>query len=96
MAWQTASTKLAGWPARSARAGRASQVMIGPAFALADVVQQGRGAHHGQIGALRRGDALGQRGHAQHMLEVVPAAGILVQGAGSFDGDGERIGHGMA
>ena len=52
--------------------------------------QRGR-ADNRQISAFGRGDALGQRGHAQHMLEVVAAPAIDVRSASGVNGDGATL-----
>ncbi len=61
-----------------ARPRRGRQVMVGSIPALGDIVEQRGRADNRQIGPLGRGDALGQCRYAQHVGEVVAAAGVAV------------------
>ena len=63
-------------------------MVILPPLALADVVQQGSRADNRAIGPFRSGDPLGQRGDAQHVVEVVSAAAVFIKRAREVDRDG--------
>ncbi len=69
---------------------RSSQMVV---FALVgNIVQQGRGTHDGQVCAFGPGQAFCQSSNAQGMIECVGGIGVLVEGAGQFEGD---VGHKM-
>ena len=70
----------------------ADQVVAGAIRALADVVQQRSRTNDRQVRALCPRNAFGECGHAQHVVEVVPAAAGIVERARIFDGDG-RLAH---